>query len=92
MTIALPTIAITTGEPAGIGPELIAMLAQRHAVQPFPARLVVLGDHALLTSRAKRIGLEPNFVEFDAAAYPQPLKAPSPTTLSSMNLMSWLIS
>ena len=45
------TLAITTGEPAGIGPELIAMLAQRHATQPFAARLVVLGDRALLAAR-----------------------------------------
>jgi len=66
----LPTLAITTGEPAGIGPELIAMLARRHAAQPFAARLVVLGDHALLTARAARIGIAPNFVKFDAASYP----------------------
>ena len=67
---SLPTLAITTGEPAGIGPELIAMLAQRHATQPFAARLVVLGDHALLAARAARIGIAPNFVKFDAASYP----------------------
>jgi 4-hydroxy-L-threonine phosphate dehydrogenase PdxA len=35
-----PTIAITAGEPAGIGPELVALLASRHRERPFPARLV----------------------------------------------------
>jgi 4-hydroxythreonine-4-phosphate dehydrogenase len=45
---AHPTVAITAGEPAGIGPELIAMLARQHAQRPFPARLVVLGDARLL--------------------------------------------
>ena len=63
------TLAITTGEPAGIGPELIAMLAQRHATQPFAARLVVLGDRALLAARAARIGLAPHYCDYDPASY-----------------------
>ena len=68
--MALPvTLAITTGEPAGIGPELIAMLAQRHAAQPFAARLVVLGDRAMLAARAARIGLSPQFADYDPASY-----------------------
>ncbi|MEP7327630.1 MAG: 4-hydroxythreonine-4-phosphate dehydrogenase PdxA [Betaproteobacteria bacterium] len=65
---ALPTLAITAGEPAGIGPELIGMLAQRHATQPFAARLVVLGDHALLAARAARIGLAPHYIAFEPAS------------------------
>jgi 4-hydroxythreonine-4-phosphate dehydrogenase len=59
-----PALVITSGEPAGIGPELIAMLAQRHARAPFSARLVVLGDRALLEWRAARIGATPRFAEF----------------------------
>ena len=51
-----PTIALFTGDPAGIGPELVAMLAMRHAEHPFAARLVLLGDRALLAERAARIG------------------------------------
>jgi 4-hydroxythreonine-4-phosphate dehydrogenase len=54
-----PSLAITVGEPAGIGPELCAMLAVRHAQQPFAARLVFVGDRELLAARAKRIGLDP---------------------------------
>ena len=50
-------IAITVGEPAGIGPELIAMLAGRHRERPFAARLVVIGDIDLLAARAARAGL-----------------------------------
>jgi 4-hydroxythreonine-4-phosphate dehydrogenase len=38
-----PTIAITSGEPAGIGPDLCSGLARRR----WPARLVVIGDAAL---------------------------------------------
>ena len=43
-----PAIAITMGEPAGIGPELVGMIAERHARAHFPARLVVIGDRGLL--------------------------------------------
>ncbi len=40
----LATIAVTSGEPAGIGPEICRALLRRR----WPARLVVLGDSALL--------------------------------------------
>jgi 4-hydroxythreonine-4-phosphate dehydrogenase len=66
------TIAITAGEPAGIGPELIALLARRHREQPFAARLVILGDRPLLQSRAARIGLAPRYADYRAAAAPPP--------------------
>jgi len=64
-----PAIAITSGEPAGIGPELCAMLAVAHARVPLPARLVILGDRALLRERAARIGIEPHFVDYDPASF-----------------------
>jgi 4-hydroxythreonine-4-phosphate dehydrogenase len=60
-----PTLAITSGEPAGIGPELCAMLALRHAAKAFAARLVLLGDSALLHERAARIGLAPRYAAYD---------------------------
>lgn len=63
-----PDIAITSGEPAGIGPELCAMIAQHHARAPLPARLVVLGDRAMLESRAARIGIEPHYVDYAPAS------------------------
>ncbi|MBL4816944.1 4-hydroxythreonine-4-phosphate dehydrogenase PdxA [Shewanella sp.] len=46
-------IAITAGEPAGIGPDLVIQLAQ----QAWPAELVVCADPDLLVSRAKNLGL-----------------------------------
>lgn len=46
-------IAFTPGEPAGIGPDIIVMLAQ-HA---WPCELVVIADPALLESRAATLGL-----------------------------------
>src|ERR1700691_1590116 len=59
-----PLIAVTSGEPAGIGPELCLRLAEHD----FGARLVVLADRELLRDRAQQIGLN-QFVlqEFDIA-------------------------
>jgi 4-hydroxythreonine-4-phosphate dehydrogenase len=51
---ALPVIAVTSGEPAGIGPELCLRLGERN----WPARLVVLGDRDLLAQRAASLGLD----------------------------------
>ena len=45
----LPTIAVTAGEPAGVGPELCAAL--KHAA--LPARIVVIADRALLRERTQ---------------------------------------
>ncbi|MEO8306305.1 MAG: 4-hydroxythreonine-4-phosphate dehydrogenase PdxA [Betaproteobacteria bacterium] len=69
------TIAITAGEPAGIGPELAALVARRHRERPFSARLVILGDRDLLRARAARIGLAPLYADFDPAAAEAPAGA-----------------
>ncbi len=45
----LPTIAVTAGEPAGVGPEICAAL--QHAA--LPARIVVIADRALLCDRTQ---------------------------------------
>jgi 4-hydroxythreonine-4-phosphate dehydrogenase len=66
--IERPAIAITSGEPAGIGPELVAMLAARHEERRWPARLIVFGDQDVLAARAARIGLHPKLAPFDAAS------------------------
>ena len=49
----LPVIAVTSGEPAGIGPELCLRLAGRHS----DVRPVILGDRHLLAERAAQLGL-----------------------------------
>jgi 4-hydroxythreonine-4-phosphate dehydrogenase len=48
-----PRILITPGEPAGIGPDIVAQIAQ----QSWPAELVVITDPEMLLARAKQIGL-----------------------------------
>jgi len=47
-----PLIVVSSGEPAGIGPDISLALASR----PFAARLAVLGDAELLKSRAQLLG------------------------------------
>lgn len=64
-----PIIAITVGEPAGIGPELAAMLAVRHQAQAFAARLVLVGDRTLLAARAARIGAAVRYADYDPASF-----------------------
>jgi 4-hydroxythreonine-4-phosphate dehydrogenase len=64
-----PIIAITIGEPAGIGPELVAMLAVRHQEHAFAARLVLVGDRALLAERAARIRAPVRYADYDPASF-----------------------
>ncbi|MGH8150630.1 MAG: hypothetical protein ACRETB_11740, partial [Steroidobacteraceae bacterium] len=60
----LPRIALTSGEPAGVGPDLCLALAtaQLGAAQPPlelpPCELVCLADERLLAERARRLRLD----------------------------------
>ena len=49
----LPRIALTSGEPSGIGPDLLAMVAQRN----FNAQLIAIGNAQCMQQRGKQIGL-----------------------------------
>lgn len=79
-------IAITAGEPAGIGPDLCVQLEARH-----DAQLILLGDPDLLVSRASELGLS-----FQVKLYDQqqcnksditvlPIELPSPCTTGELN-------
>lgn len=63
-----PRIAVTAGEPAGIGPELVAALAQ----QSRAAQIVVIGDPELLLERATQVGTVVEVADYDPAAPPTP--------------------
>lgn len=62
----MPVIAITAGEPAGIGPDLCVMLAQR----PRSEHLVVIASQQLLGERALCLGLPWRSLPFDPRAKP----------------------
>ena len=58
---SLPLIAVTAGEPAGIGADLCAMIAGRK----FPARIVIIADEMLLHTRARKLGIPATTPRFD---------------------------
>ncbi|NOU22995.1 MAG: 4-hydroxythreonine-4-phosphate dehydrogenase PdxA [Methyloglobulus sp.] len=64
-------IALTPGEPTGIGPDLCIALAQ----SDLPCQLVAIANSTLLQERAKRLGLPLKLIEFDSTAPIQAHKA-----------------
>lgn len=63
----LPCIAVTPGEPAGIGPDILIKLVQEYT----PANLVVFADPMVLQSRAKQLGLRMLFEILDYKTFVQ---------------------
>jgi 4-hydroxythreonine-4-phosphate dehydrogenase len=49
----LAPVAVTSGEPAGIGPDICLALAQ----SKFAGRVVILGDRDMLEARARQLGI-----------------------------------
>ena len=84
MQSSLPRLALTPGEPAGIGPDIVLGSARHEA----GAQIVVIGDPDMLEQRARRIGAPVELTEFDPDApvtphipgqlcfLPQPLAMP----------------
>ncbi len=65
-----PVLALTTGEPAGIGPELAVMLVDGSIL---PALVVAVGDPVMLADRAARIGRRIEVIELGPG---EPVPAP----------------
>ncbi len=61
--LPVPRIALTPGEPAGIGPDLCIQLAQ----QDLPCEIVVIANPQLLKQRAAQLGLPIQIKEFDSS-------------------------
>ena len=57
----LPRLAVTSGDPAGVGPELVARLA----ATPFAADLIALSDYGLLERAARRCGIALKLEPYD---------------------------
>ena len=75
--MSLPRIALTAGEPAGIGPELCVQLAQT----AHPCQLVVIADSDLLQQRAALLQLPLNLKPFD------PLSKPEPNRIGELSIL-----
>ena len=74
---SLQRIALTPGEPAGIGPDLCIQLAQ----QDLPCQLIAIASPELLVQRARQLGLSIQINEFDSSLPPTPHTAGSLTVL-----------
>ena len=73
-------IAVSSGEPAGIGPELCLQLAQWQATRPELPALVVLADKTLLAERARALDMRLELVDY------QPRQQTSPGQLAVLHL------
>jgi 4-hydroxythreonine-4-phosphate dehydrogenase len=54
-------IVLTSGEPAGIGPDLCALMAR----ESFAADLVILGDRELIAARGRLHGIDPGALNIE---------------------------
>lgn len=64
---ALPRLAVTAGEPAGVGPELLIRLA----ATPLAANFVAITDRGLLERAARRCGATIELIDDDGTAAPE---------------------
>lgn len=62
----LPRIILTSGEPAGIGPDLILQLVQREWL----CQLIIAADESLLRERATQLGLSFQSREYNSSSQP----------------------
>lgn len=70
-------IIITPGEPAGIGPDIVVMIAQKK----WPIELVICADPTLLLERAKKINLPLKLNSYHSK------KTPSPCPIGELSLL-----
>ena len=68
-----PCVILTTGEPAGIGPDVVLMAADKD----WPAQLIALGDHSLLEARARALGISIRLEYFSSTEPAKPHQAGS---------------
>jgi 4-hydroxythreonine-4-phosphate dehydrogenase len=60
----VPRIALTSGEPAGVGPEICLALARCE----LPCELICLGDRELLAERARQCGITIELVPYERSS------------------------
>jgi len=63
----IPRLAITTGEPAGIGPDLLIDLAAKKQDYQNKAQLVVVADKQMMQQRANRLNTNIIFKDYDVS-------------------------
>ncbi len=66
----IPRLAVTPGEPAGIGPDLIIQLAQQQGINPYQAELVVIADKTMMQARAQQLNIPVTFTDYQSSSKP----------------------
>ena len=61
MVESFPRIIVTTGDPAGIGPDIMLKAAEA----PFPAYIAAIGDRNVLEKRARMLKMNIKVVDYD---------------------------
>jgi 4-hydroxythreonine-4-phosphate dehydrogenase len=87
---SVPVIAVTSGEPAGIGPELCLRLAG-YSPQ-LPATIVVLADKELLAARARLLDARVELYDWPATARPAAESPGAPRALNVLHVPATAIS
>ncbi len=62
---SIARLAVTTGEPAGIGPDLVIALASEKQSYQEKAQLIVIADKKMMQQRAEQLKLVVNFIDYD---------------------------
>jgi len=76
---AIPRLALTPGEPSGVGPDLAVQLAQR----ALNAQIVVIADPALLAERAAQLQLPLTLHSYQPEEAPRPQRPGELTVLAT---------
>jgi 4-hydroxythreonine-4-phosphate dehydrogenase len=67
----IPRLALTPGEPAGIGPDVVIEIARDN----WPGEIVAICDPQLVAERAAQMGIDLELVEYDPNSPPAPSRA-----------------
>ncbi len=74
-------LAITTGEPSGIGPDLVIELASKQQSYQDNAELIVIADKHMMQQRAKVLGINVTFIDYDK------VKSPSASVVGEITII-----
>ena len=80
----MPPIALTVGEPAGIGPDIILQLLQDTLTTP----LIIFGDPDCLAARAKQLGLPSTLLTKQTQVQIKPVKLSTPCTPGKLDIQN----
>ncbi len=61
--MSIPRLAVTSGEPCGIGPDLIIQLTKN----PFLAELIVIADKKMMQQRSEQLSIPVTFTDYVSA-------------------------